>query len=107
MAEASKNDPALSRFRDAVTEVYGDRVEHLVLFGSRARGDSRPDSDYDIAVFLRGMSDRAQEMNRLADIGTDILYEVGRVIHAMPYSAEAYGARTPIMHQIRLDGIEL
>jgi uncharacterized protein len=83
MVMAVIDDPILSRFRGAVAEVYGDRIEHLVLYGSRARGDARADSDYDIAVFLRDMSDRAHEMNRLADLGTDILYSTGRVIHAV------------------------
>jgi predicted nucleotidyltransferase len=46
-------NPVLKRFRAAVTEIYGDRVERVVLFGSRARGDAREDSDYDVAVFLR------------------------------------------------------
>jgi predicted nucleotidyltransferase len=30
----------------------GERIERVVLFGSRARGDAPPDSDYDVAVFL-------------------------------------------------------
>lgn len=102
-----KDDPIVSRLRATLTEVYGDRVERVVLYGSRARGDARPDSDYDVAVFLRDMPDRAQEMNRLADIGTEILYDAGRVIHAMPYRASAYRERTPLMHEIRQDGIEL
>ncbi len=46
-------------------------------------------------------------MNRLADIGTDILYAEGRVIHAMPYAAESYAEPTPLMHEIRKDGIDL
>ena len=32
----------------------------------RARGDARPDSDYDVAVFLRDMDDRGRELYRLA-----------------------------------------
>ena len=102
------NDPVLTRFRAAVTEIYGDRVERVVLFGSRARGDAKPDSDYDIAVFLRDMTDRPAEMNRLADLATDILYDGGPFIHAMPYRAGSYNdARMPLMHEIRAEGIDL
>lgn len=36
-------DPILSRFRAALADTYGDRLERAVLFGSRARGDAAPD----------------------------------------------------------------
>jgi predicted nucleotidyltransferase len=101
------DDPVLKRFRAAVAEIYGDRLERVVLFGSRARGDAQPDSDYDVAVFLRDMPDRFAEMNRLADVATDILYSEGEFIHAMPYPAGSYDERTPLMHEVRADGIDL
>ncbi len=66
MSIAAINDPILKRFRAALDEMYGDRLERVVLFGSRARDDAREDSDYDVAVFLRGMADRWQEFDRLA-----------------------------------------
>jgi uncharacterized protein len=107
MTEKPPHDPVLMRFRSAVTEIYGDRVERVVLFGSRARGEAQPDSDYDVAVFLRGMADRFTEMDRLADLSTHILEETGEFIHAMPYRAGFYDERTPLMHEIRADGIDL
>jgi uncharacterized protein len=102
-----KDDPTLARFRAALAEVYGARLERIVLYGSRARGDARPDSDYDVAVFLRGMDDRGAELYRLADIGTELLYSGGGVINALPYDTGAYRDRTPLMHEIRRDGIDL
>jgi predicted nucleotidyltransferase len=101
-------DPVLVRFRKALNEIYGGQIERVVLFGSRARGDAREDSDYDIAVFLRDMTDRFAEMNRLADLATDILYSEGQFIHAMPYRAGLYtDNRMPLMYEIRADGIDL
>jgi predicted nucleotidyltransferase len=101
------DDPVLHRFRAAVAELYGERVERVVLFGSRARGDAQPESDYDVAVLLLGMTDRAAEMNRLADLATDILYTDGEFIHAMPYRAGSYDDGSPLMHEIRAEGIDL
>jgi predicted nucleotidyltransferase len=51
-------DPVLTRFRAALAELYGPRLHRLVLFASRARGEGRPDSDYDVAVFLTTLPDR-------------------------------------------------
>ena len=74
---------------------------------ARVRGDARPDSDHDVAVFLRDMPDRARELNRLADLATDILHDAGRIVHATPYRAGAFNERTPLMHEIRADGVDL
>lgn len=101
-------DPVLRRFRDAVTTIYGARAARVVLFGSRARGEGRPDSDYDIAVFLRDMPDRFAEVRRLADVGAAILYDTGEVINALPYNEDAYDdPRMPLMHEIRREGVDL
>jgi predicted nucleotidyltransferase len=35
-----------------IETIYGDRLARVVLYGSRARGDAHPDSDYDVAVFI-------------------------------------------------------
>ncbi len=82
-------------------------MARVVLYGSRARGDAGPDSDYDVAVFLHDMPDRFAEMNRLADLSTSFLDETGEFIHAMPYPAETYNERTPLMHEVRADGVDL
>lgn len=100
-------DPILARFRAALDALYGDRIERVVLFGSRARGDAHPDSDYDVAVFLQDLPDRWREMRRLAALETDILAETGAFIHAMPHPAGSYRERTPLMHEIRREGIDL
>jgi uncharacterized protein len=100
-------DPVLGRFRAAVDAMYGSQVQRVVLFGSRARGDARSDSDYDVAVFFRSLPDRWTEMDRLADLGSQFLADEGKLIHALPYSAVAYHQRTPLMHEIRKDGLDL
>jgi predicted nucleotidyltransferase len=107
MSETLLSDPILARFRAALDELYGDSLERVVLFGSRARRDAHQDSDYDVAVFLRDLSDRWHEINRLAAIETDILSDTGAFIHAMPYREGSYRERTPLMHEIRREGIDL
>jgi len=86
---------------------YGNRLERVVLFGSRARGDAHPESDHDVAVFLRNMDDRGSELRRLADLSTAIIDATDEFVHAMPYPADAYNERTSLMREIRLEGIDL
>lgn len=100
-------DPVMRKFRAALDRAYGDRLERVVLFGSRARGDARPDSDWDVAVFLRGMEDFGKEAGIIADIETDILYDLDAVINAVPLPAGSYAERTVFMHEVRKDGLNL
>ncbi len=100
-------DPVLQRIRNLLRTMYGDRIERLVLFGSRARGDANEASDYDVAVFLEDLTDRWREFHRLADLRTDILIETGAFLEAWPFRAGSYRDRTPLMHEIRHDGVDL
>jgi len=102
------HNPILTRFRATLDELYGPRLERVVLYGSRARGDAQDDSDYDVAVFLRDMPDRIAELYRLADLSTAILEDSGAFIHAMAYPAGSYNdPRMPLMYAIRAEGIDL
>lgn len=100
-------DPVLTQFRVALDALYGERIERVVLFGSRARGDARPDSDYDVAVFLQGYDDFGREAQTLAEIETTILDERGVVINSLPFPAGAYQNRTGLMQEIRREGLDL
>jgi len=104
---ATANPIVLSKFRAALDTLYGDRIERVVLFGSRARGDARPDSDYDVAVFLKDLADRWAEADKIAWVASEVLDETGEVIHALPYRAGSYQERTPFMHELRREGRDL
>src|SRR4051794_24211986 len=107
MAKAALDDPILTRFCAVLNDVFGVRLEQVVLFGSRARGDARPDSDYDIAVFLREMPDRWRELDKLAELRTKFFDETGAFIVALPYLSGARADASPLMHEIRRDGLLL
>ncbi len=101
-------DPlVLSRFRAVLEALYGPRIERVVLYGSRARGDADADSDYDVAVFLKDLEDRWAETAKIARAAVTIFDETGGLIHAMPYAAGSYLARTPLMHEMRREGVDL
>ncbi len=104
---AIKDDPILKRFRAELDKVYGDRLDRVVLFGSRARGDARPDSDYDIAVFLRNPESFWSESRRLAEIETDILYDTLVVVNALPFDKAVYNKQTLLMNDVRREGVIL
>jgi predicted nucleotidyltransferase len=43
-------EPSLKRIVDCYKDYMGDRLISMVLFGSRARGDAKETSDYDLFI---------------------------------------------------------
>jgi predicted nucleotidyltransferase len=54
VADRTRQD-VLRQVRARILAADGRAVRRLILFGSHARGDAGPDSDYDILVLVRGM----------------------------------------------------
>jgi uncharacterized protein len=101
-------DPILIKYRAALTEMYGDRIERVVLFGSRARGDAKEDSDYDVALFLKNLSNTWIEIDRLTDLQLAIREDTGADVHTMPFRAgHWFDPSSPLMYEIRKDGLDL
>lgn len=63
-----------------LTRIYGDRLIELRLFGSRARADSRPDSDYDVLVVLRGQVNAEVELFRCSHEVASVCLEHDAVV---------------------------
>lgn len=57
---------ALADFRSRLVQRYGSRMRGMILFGSRARGDHRPDSDADVAVFMGDTPDPISDQMDMA-----------------------------------------
>lgn len=53
LARLTQNEEkALQKLIRRLRVLYGDQLEKVILFGSKARGDSTPDSDIDLLVVL-------------------------------------------------------
>ena len=74
---------AVRRFLDLLVGRYD--VAEAIVFGSRARGTHRPDSDLDVAVLLRGEPLRFVDTKlAMADLAYDLMLETGLLISPMP-----------------------
>jgi len=96
----------LLAYKQAVEAALPGMIETLILFGSRARGDAHDDSDYDVAIILRGkLADDRDIRRRLADVAFDHLSD-DMDIQALPLNAEAFRpAKTELAMRIAMDGV--
>ena len=78
----------LKRFKAEVTKVLGDRLERVVLFGSRSRGDADPDSDFDLLVTVRTL--QKTDRKRIFDIAADLSLAYGTVLAVLVVSSKDF-----------------
>ena len=72
-------------------------------YGSRARGDHKPDSDADIAVILKGeRGDRYKVSGDMAGIAFDVMMETGVMVRGCPFGKRRL-RQSGKLQQSRLD----
>lgn len=101
----------VNSFLDRIAATYP--VRQAILFGSRARGGFRPDSDADLAVLLAGSTGKfAATKLAMADIAYDVLLETGIRIQPLPIWEEQWAhpdtySNPQLLHNIEREGVLL
>lgn len=96
----------LTQLRSELVPLYGQRLVRLVLFGSRARGDSMPDSDIDVLVVLKGPVDAGEEIRRTSRIISALSLEHNVVISRLFIAQDVYQHRNgPLLRNVRREGV--
>lgn len=76
-------EKAVRRFLTLIASRY--ELAGAIVYGSRARGTYRPDSDADVAVLLSGEHQRFLTTKlAMADVAFDVLLETGVNISPLP-----------------------
>ena len=58
----------LAELRHYLEALYGERLVQVVLYGSQARGDARPDSDIDVLIVLKEPFNNSYETEQISFI---------------------------------------
>lgn len=98
--------------RDRISKTIHEKDSHAeaYLFGSRARGDSKPDSDWDILILI----DDSKVTNEIEDKFRDELYDIelesGQVISTFIYPKDYWQSTliySPLYKNVNKEGIRL
>lgn len=99
-------EPILKEFRAGVEVLYNKRLKGIILYGSWARDEATDDSDIDLLIVLAGEVDPCEEIDRMADIFTDLNLEHNVLIAIYPVSESDFNkVDSPLLINVREEGI--
>lgn len=95
--------------KQSLTELYGDRLDQVVLYGSYARGDFHAESDVDFLVVLRDNTFRqSQESDKYWDLTWNIWLQYGVWLSIRTAFIDKYNASDLFYYRnVRREGIPL
>jgi predicted nucleotidyltransferase len=86
-------------------ELYGPRLEAVLLFGSWARGDGHPESDIDLLVCLTGPVDPWRELRRMDAVLWEHSFANDTVVTALAVDAKDLERQlTPLLRRVHAEG---
>ena len=103
------NDPIVQQFLERCKPM-GGKIRAVYVFGSRATGLARPDSDYDLLLVV---SDEFSlgDKDALYDAVIDILLDTGRLVSLKLFRKGAFrrlcDLGTPFMTHVLTEGIKI
>jgi predicted nucleotidyltransferase len=106
MVDSAQTKATLAPVVEALRQRLGSDLVSLVLFGSRARGDARPDSDWDLLLIARTLSERPFDRHRYLQNSLPDRWR-GHISLLAKTVAEFETAVPPLFLDIALDGIIL
>jgi predicted nucleotidyltransferase len=103
------DDPIMNEFLGRLGSVR-EKLQAIYLFGSRAKGTARPDSDYDVLLIVPDTFS-LRDKDALYDVVMDILLETGRLVSLKIFKEQAFQRlrrlHTPFITHALTEGIQV
>lgn len=106
---ASNERLALNEYLARLRQQFAEKIVHVWLYGSKARGDSGSEADIDLLVVTQADGwEFEKKVNRLA-VEIDLAYDVVLSDHLVDIDRfkQMAARHEPLYHSIQRDGVDL
>jgi predicted nucleotidyltransferase len=109
LLQPSEQQALIADFKKAVSQLYGDRLAKIILYGSYARGDAHEESDIDFLVVLKDeVVNPYREIDRMNDSIFNLALKYNTMISFQPTSLQKLEtSKMPIYYFIKKEGKEV
>ena len=98
----------LAKVKTFLQKTYQDKLDQVILFGSRARGDHHAGSDVDILIVLKEPFNYSQEVEKTSVFISELSLECDLVIsRVFAETKDLNSKNTPFFMNIRKEGVIL
>ena len=96
----------LGRLRGELTQILGDQLVSVILYGSQARRQAHPGSDIDVLVVVQDDSNYGDLIRRTSEVVAALSLQHDVVISRAFVSRERYEQeQTPFLLNVRREGV--
>jgi predicted nucleotidyltransferase len=103
---SAKIQKILKKLKKELLRIYGESVESIILYGSRARGDARDDSDIDILIVLNKDFNYSEILRLSSQLISSFSLENDVVISRAFVTKTQYDKlQSPFLMNVRREGV--
>lgn len=105
-----KEEEAINKLKSLLSQKLGKSLAHVLLYGSKARGDHNGDSDIDILVIVDGLDHTGKETIRdtVLDIQLDYGLPISVHIRSLDYfNEQQHNKLNQFIHNVEREGIRI
>jgi predicted nucleotidyltransferase len=98
----------LRTLREQLAQALGHDLAQVIVYGSQARAEARPDSDIDVLIVMNGSLDYTDLMQRTSALVAELSLQHDVVIsRTFASTAQWENAGTPFLINVRREGVAL
>ncbi|MBI5843135.1 MAG: nucleotidyltransferase domain-containing protein [Deltaproteobacteria bacterium] len=98
----------LDKYREGLFAIFGEKLKNVILFGSRARGDSHSGSDIDVLCVMDGPFEYGEMIRKTGELTASLSLDFDAVLSRAFVSEDEYlYCNLPFFQNVRREGIRL